>query len=223
MVDKAAYLATLEQGLVALGLELTSAQKTQLLDYLALIQKWTKVYNLTAVRDPAEMLTHHMLDSLAVIKPLLLQVAALANDANAGVRLLDVGSGAGLPGVVIAICCPQITVHCVDTVAKKAAFIQQVAVTLKLPNLRGIHARVESLTESYDVVSSRAFASLVDFVTWSGQALAEQGKWLGMKGKHPADEMAALPSSVEVFHVEQLVVPGLDAQRCIVWMRKVGG
>ena len=220
-LESAAFLATLEQGLVALNLNLTSAQKTQLLDYLAMIQKWTKVYNLTAVRDPAEMLTHHMLDSLAVIKPLLLQVAALAKDANAGVRLLDVGSGAGLPGVVIAICCPQITVHCVDTVAKKAAFIQQVAVTLRLPNLRGIHARVESLTEPYDVVSSRAFASLVDFVTWSAQALAGQGVWMGMKGKHPADEMAALPSLVEVFHVEQLVVPGLDAQRCIVWMRKV--
>jgi 16S rRNA (guanine527-N7)-methyltransferase len=206
--ESLAFLATLEQGLVALGLDLTAAQKAQLLDYLALIQKWTKVYNLTAVRDPAEMLTHHMLDSLAVIKPLLLQVAALAKDASAGVRLLDVGSGAGLPGVVIAICCPQITVHCVDTVAKKAAFIQQVAVTLRLPNLRGIHARVESLTEPYDVVS---------------QALAGQGVWMGMKGKHPADEMAALPSSVEVFHVEQLAVPGLDAQRCIVWMRKVAG
>ena len=220
MVDKAAHWATLEQGLAALGLELTTAQKTQLLDYLALIQKWTKVYNLTAVRDPAEMLTHHMLDSLAVIKPLLLQVAALPVGGDKPMRLLDVGSGAGLPGVVIAICCPQITVHCVDTVAKKAAFIQQVAVTLKLPNLRGIHARVESLTELYDVVSSRAFASLVDFVTWSGQALAGQGIWMGMKGKHPLDEMAALPASVEVFHVEQLVVPGLDAQRCIVWMRK---
>jgi 16S rRNA (guanine527-N7)-methyltransferase len=161
-----------------------------------------------------------MLDSLAVIKPLLLQVAALPVGGDKPMRLLDVGSGAGLPGVVIAICCPQITVHCVDTVAKKAAFIQQVAVTLKLPNLRGIHARVESLTELYDVVSSRAFASLVDFVTWSGQALAGQGIWMGMKGKHPLDEMAALPASVEVFHVEQLVVPGLDAQRCIVWMRK---
>ena len=135
-------------------------------------------------------------------------------------RLLDVGSGAGLPGIVIAICCPHITVHCVDTVAKKAAFIQQVAVTLKLPNLRGIHARVESLTEPYDVVSSRAFASLVDFTTWSEKALAGQGVWMGMKGKHPAEEMAALPGSVEVFHVEQLAVPGLDAERCIIWMRK---
>jgi 16S rRNA (guanine527-N7)-methyltransferase len=140
-------------------------------------------------------------------------------DAAAVFRLLDVGSGAGLPGVVIAICCPDIAVHCVDTVAKKAAFIQQVAASLRLPNLRGLHARVESLTESYDVVSSRAFASLVDFARWSGAALAEQGIWMAMKGKHPADEMAMLPSDVEVFHVEQLLVPGLDAERCIVWMR----
>jgi len=135
------------------------------------------------------------------------------------VRLLDVGSGAGLPGVVIAICCPDITVHCVDTVAKKAAFIQQVAVSLKLPNLRGIHARVENLTDKYDVISSRAFASLADFTTWSRNALAEQGVWMAMKGKHPADELAALPADVRVFHVEQLQVPGLDAERCMVWMR----
>nr|WP_236635215.1 16S rRNA (guanine(527)-N(7))-methyltransferase RsmG [Rhodoferax sp. TS-BS-61-7] len=212
----------LAQSLPALGLSLDDAQITALLDYLALIQKWTKVYNLTAVRDPDEMLTHHLLDSLAVITPLQKQLAVLAGQGVVGdkPRLLDVGSGAGLPGIVIAICCPHITVHCVDTVAKKAAFIQQVAVTLKLPNLRGIHARVESLTEPYDVVSSRAFASLVDFTTWSEKALAGQGIWMGMKGKHPAEEMAALPGSVEVFHVEQLDVPGLDAERCIVWMRK---
>jgi 16S rRNA (guanine527-N7)-methyltransferase len=213
---------TLVQALPALGLVLDDAQVTALLEYLALIGKWTKVYNLTAVRDPDEMLTHHLLDSLAVIAPLQKQLAALKEEGVCGdtPRLLDVGSGAGLPGIVIAICCPQITVHCVDTVAKKAAFIQQVAVTLKLPNLRGIHARVESLTDPYDVVSSRAFASLVDFTTWSEKALAGQGVWMGMKGKHPAEEMAALPSAVEVFHVEQLSVPGLDAERCIVWMRK---
>ncbi|OYQ42464.1 16S rRNA (guanine(527)-N(7))-methyltransferase RsmG [Rhodoferax sp. TH121] len=212
----------LAQSLPALGLALDDAQVTALLEYLALISKWTKVYNLTAVRDPDEMLTHHLLDSLAVIAPLQKQLAVLKEQGICGdtPRLLDVGSGAGLPGIVIAICCPHITVHCVDTVAKKAAFIQQVAVTLKLPNLRGIHARVESLTEPYDVVSSRAFASLVDFTTWSEKALAGRGVWMGMKGKHPAEEMAALATSVEVFHVEQLSVPGLDAERCIVWMRK---
>ena len=209
----------LRQGLVGLGLALSDAQVQQLLDYLDLIQKWTKVYNLTAVRDPAEMLTHHLLDSLAVIAPLDQQLETLGL-AHKAVRLLDVGSGAGLPGIVIAVCRPDITVHCVDTVAKKAAFIQQVAVSLKLPNLRGLHARVESLTEPYDVVSSRAFASLVDFTIWSGGALAGQGVWMAMKGKHPADEIAVLPASVEVFHVEQLRVPGLDAERCIVWMRR---
>ena len=158
---------------------------------------------------------------LAVINPLRQQLAALP-PSEARRRLLDVGSGAGLPGIVIAICCPEIAVDCVDTVAKKAAFIQQVAATLKLPNLRGVHARVENLTDKYDVISSRAFASLVDFTSWSVQALAEQGIWMGMKGKHPAEEMAALPASVQVFHVEQLVLPGLDAERCIVWMRQAG-
>ena len=204
----------LRDGLIELGLELSDSQVTQLIDYLDLIQKWNKVYNLTAVRDPAEMLTHHLLDSLAVVSPLLSQTAG--NPAH----LLDVGSGAGLPGAVIAICRPEIQVHCVDTVAKKAAFIQQVAASLKLPNLRGLHARVETLTHPYDIVSSRAFASLADFVTWSGGALAESGVWLAMKGKRPDDEIAALPSGVEVFHVEQLQVPGLDAERCIVWLKR---
>jgi 16S rRNA (guanine527-N7)-methyltransferase len=208
----------LEQALPELGIALDADQVTALLAYLDLIQKWTKVYNLTAVRDPAEMLTHHLLDSLAVIAPLRRQLV----DKSAPLRLLDVGSGAGLPGIVIAICCPDMTVHCVDTVGKKAAFIQQVAATLKLPNLRGVHARVESLTDKYDVVSSRAFASLADFTGWSVGALAEQGVWMAMKGKHPRDEITALPVGVEVFHVEQLVVPGLDAERCIVWMRTSG-
>ncbi|MEN9437214.1 MAG: hypothetical protein RIR09_1869 [Pseudomonadota bacterium] len=216
----------LRQGLDGLALSLDDVQVTRLLDYVDLIQKWTKVYNLTAVRDPQEMLTHHLLDSLAVIAPLRQQLVAMdagqgiGSQAKPGARMLDVGSGAGLPGIVVAICCPDITVHCVDTVAKKAAFIQQVAVGLKLPNLRGIHARVESLTDPYDVVSSRAFASLLDFTNWSGAALAEQGVWMAMKGKHPADELAALPESVKVFHVEQLRVPGLGAERCIVWMHK---
>ena len=220
-----AVASKLRAGLTELELALSDAQIAALLDYLALIQKWTKVYNLTAVRDPDEMLTHHLLDSLVVIAPLRRQLSGLGLHAEEGpaLRLLDVGTGAGLPGVVIAICCPDIQVDCVDTVGKKAAFIQQVSVTLKLPNLRGVHARVESLTDKYHVISSRAFASLLDFTNWSIKALAEQGIWMAMKGKHPADEMAALPSGVDVFHVEQLVVPGLDAERCIVWMRPAAG
>ena len=208
--------SALQSGAQALGLELTDAQIDQLLEFLALLQKWNKVYNLTAVRDPQEMLTHHLLDSLAAVAPLRRQVATLGQ----GVRLLDVGSGGGLPGVVFAICCPDVDVSCVDTVGKKAAFIQQAAVALKLRNLHGLHARVETLTTPFDIISCRAFASLPDFVVWSRAALAApHGVWLAMKGKRPDDEVAALPPDVQVFHVEPLTVPGLDAERCIVWMR----
>jgi 16S rRNA (guanine527-N7)-methyltransferase len=215
-----ALLPALQKGLDGLGLAASPEQQSQLLAYMDLIAKWTKVYNLTAVRDAQEMLTHHLLDSLAVIAPLRRELANLVlPEGHASIRLLDVGSGAGLPGIVIAITCPDVSVTCVDTVAKKAAFIQQVAATLKLPNLKGLHSRVESLTEPYDVVSSRAFASLIDFTSWSKSALATHGVWMAMKGKHPDQELAALPESTHVFHVEQLQVPGLDAERCIVWMR----
>lgn len=218
----AALPERLRSGVQAMGLELGDEQLTQLLDFMALLQKWNKVYNLTAVRDPAEMLTHHLLDSLAAVAPLQRHLAQAGQGGGQALRLLDVGSGGGLPGVVFAICCPQLDVHCVDTVAKKAAFIQQAAATLKLPNLHGIHARVESLAGPFDVVSCRAFASLVDFTAWSRAALGEASVWLAMKGKHPAEEMAALPAEVQVFHVEPLAVPGLDAERCIVWMRAAG-
>ena len=207
----------LRAGLVGLQLELTDAQVGQLLDYQEMIGKWTKVYNLTAVRDPAEMLTHHLLDSLAAIAPLRRYLQKVGLQAAS---LLDVGSGAGLPGVVIAICCPTISVTCVDAVSKKAAFIKQAALTLRLPNLTGLHARVESIAQPFDVVCSRAFASLVDFTLWSVAALAPSGVWMALKGKHPADELAQLPPQFEVFHVEQLQVPGLAAQRCIVWIRR---
>ena len=206
----------LQRGAAELGVDLSTAQLEQLLDYLDLLQKWGKVYNLTAVRAPQDMLTHHLLDSLAVVMPLKRQLAKRA-DAQ-GVRLLDVGSGAGLPGVVIAVCCPDIAVSCLDTVAKKAAFIQQVAVSLKLPNLRGIHARVESRSDKYAVLAARAFASLADFTRMSGNALAPAGVWMAMKGKRPDEELKELPPRVRVFHVEQLLVPGLEAQRCLVWM-----
>ena len=223
MSAHASLRAPLEQGIQTLGLDLTDAQHGQLLDFLALLQKWNKVYNLTSVRDPGEMLTHHLLDSLAAVGPLQrhLEQRMQGPGQGGGLRLLDVGSGGGLPGVVFAICCPELDVSCVDTVAKKAAFIQQTAATLRLPNLHGLHARVESLTQAFDVVSCRAFASLADFTTWSGAALSHDGVWLAMKGKHPSDELAELPAGVSVFHVEPLAVPGLDAERCIVWMRPV--
>ena len=206
--------APLRSGLSTLGLTLSDVQVQQLLDYLVLLAKWGRVYNLTARLEPAEMLTHHLLDSLAIVMPLRRQCP------RESLRVLDVGVGAGLPGVVLAICCPDWQVDCVDAVAKKAAFVQQVAVSLRLPNLRGRHARVEQLTDRYPLVTSRAFASLVDFTQWSGQALAEGGTWAAMKGKYPVDEIAQLAPSVDVFHVELLAVPGLDAERCLVWLQR---
>jgi len=222
----------LRQGLDALGLSLAEHQQNQLLSYVDLMGRWTRVYNLTAVRDPQEMLTHHLLDSLSVVLPLRRQLAELrsarlstpqdeqdADGLQKPLTLLDVGSGAGLPGVVIAITCPEIQVTCLDAVAKKVAFIQQVAATLKLSNLRGLHARIETIAQPYDVISSRAFSSLVDFVNGSCKALATRGIWMAMKGKNPEEELSALQETAKVFHVEQLQVPGLDAQRCLVWMR----
>ena len=206
----------LADGISDLGLSLGEDVQKQLLDYMALIQKWNKVYNLTALRDPQEILTHHLLDSLSAIGPLMQQTLALEGNFT----FLDVGSGGGLPGVVIAICCPGVSVTCVDTVSKKAAFVQQVAASLKLANLKGLHARVETLTGPFDVVGSRAFASLPDFVNWSADALAAAGVWMAMKGKLPEEEMSALPPIAKVFHVEQLHVPGLDAERCMIWMKK---
>ena len=212
-MNAADSMARLRAAAAQLQLDLSDRQLDQLLTYVGLIAKWNKVYNLTAVRDPDEMLVQHLFDSLAAVGPLRRQARGRA------IRLLDVGSGAGLPGVVFAICCPEVQVECVDTVGKKAAFIQQAAAQLQLPNLRGVHDRVENLAGPYDVICSRAFASLPDFVAWSGSALAEQGVWLAMKGKLPEPEIAEVAPSGEVFHVEQLQVPELSAERCIVWLR----
>ncbi|MFC5608571.1 16S rRNA (guanine(527)-N(7))-methyltransferase RsmG [Variovorax soli] len=209
--------AILRQGAEAMGLNLSDGQTAKLLAYGDLILKWNKVYNLTALRDPAQVLTHHLLDSLSIIAPLQRQCPQAS-------RLLDVGSGAGLPGAVIAIMRPELSVSCVDAVAKKAAFIRQVSAELGLPNLNGMHTRVETMGGSYDVISSRAFASLADFFSGSQQLLAPGGIWMAMKGKLPSDEIAQLGAgTVDVFHVEQLTVPGLDAERCVVWARKSAG
>ncbi|MDH4391270.1 MAG: 16S rRNA (guanine(527)-N(7))-methyltransferase RsmG [Aquabacterium sp.] len=204
----------------ALGLDLAEGQARQLLGYLDMLQRWNRVYNLTALRDPAEMLSHHLVDCLAVLPPLQRWWATLPTAAPH--RLLDVGSGGGLPGVVLAALQPGWQVDCVDTVVKKVSFIRQVAAELRLPNLQGLHARVESLPippGGYPLITSRAFASLADFTALTRHLLSDGGVWMAMKGKLPADEQAALPPEVEVFHVEQLQVPGLDAQRCLVWMR----
>ncbi len=219
----------LQAGLVELGLDLSEHQQKQLLEYVAMIAKWNKVYNLTAIRDAGEMLTHHLLDSLAIILPLKKHLTSLSDglqaNTNKAYRLLDVGAGAGLPGVVVAICCPDVLVTCVDTVGKKAAFIQQVALALALPNLRGIHARVEAMlpadvADGFDVITSRAFATLSDFVGLTMNLLAsETGVWMAMKAKTAGAETAALPLDVAVFHVEQLQVPSLNEDRCLVWMR----
>jgi 16S rRNA (guanine527-N7)-methyltransferase len=218
-------LPFLNKGLEDLGLELPPHAHRQLVEYVALISRWNRVYNLTAVRDPADMLSQHLLDSLVVLPALRRQLRSNERtpDADAQeVRFIDVGSGAGLPGVVLSIAEPRWSITCVDAVAKKASFIRQVAAELGLPNLQATHARVEDMLPSpaFDVVTSRAFASLSDFVSLTAHLLADDGVWMAMKGKVPEDELAALPPNIEVFHVEQLKVPGLDAQRCLVWMRK---
>ena len=216
----------LQAGLLELGLDLSAHQQKQLLDYVAMIAKWNKVYNLTAIRDTGEMLTHHLLDSLAIILPLQKHLNGLQANTSKAYRLLDVGAGAGLPGVVVAICCPQISIACVDTVGKKAAFIQQAALALALPNLRGIHARVEQMLPAdvqggFDVITSRAFATLADFVDLTTSLLIhDTGVWMAMKAKTVDAESADLPKGVAVFHVEQLQVPGLNEERCLVWMRR---
>ena len=198
-----------------LALDLTESQLDTLMDYLALLRRWNATYNLTAVRDPAQMLTQHLADCLAVIGPLRRHCAAASSK-----RVLDVGSGGGLPGIVIAALIPDVQVVCVDTVGKKAAFIRQVAGELAVKNLSAEHARVEQLKAApFNVIVSRAFASLGDFTRLTRQHLAPQAVWMAMKGKTPDDEVAQLPADLTVFHVEQLSVPGLHAERCLLWIR----
>jgi len=206
---------TLIAGASELGVSLSAEQTAQLQTYLALLSKWNRVYNLTAVRNPSAMLVQHLLDSIAIVAPLRRWTGGKP------ARVLDVGSGAGLPGVVIAELLPEIDVTCVDAVGKKAAFIRQAAGELTLKNLHVAHSRVEALAgEPFDVIVSRAFASLADFVTLTWHHRGPGSVWIAMKGSPPLEEFDALPESVDVFHVEQRVVPGLDAARCLVWMRQ---
>jgi 16S rRNA (guanine527-N7)-methyltransferase len=201
----------LAAGIAALGLTLPTEAEAKLLGYLALLLKWNRTYNLTAVRDEVEMVTHHLLDSLAVL-PQLGGIATLA----------DIGSGAGLPGLALAITRPDLEVVSVEAVQKKAAFQQQAKIELKLDNLRVHAGRVEALPAdaAFDAVISRAFSSLADFVRLAGRLVADDGRLLAMKGVYPAAEIAALPAGWRLAAAPVLVVPGLDAQRHLIILER---
>ncbi|WP_426105851.1 16S rRNA (guanine(527)-N(7))-methyltransferase RsmG [Massilia sp. TSP1-1-2] len=209
--DRPKLAPILADGVKELGLNLDGKQREQLLDYLALLFKWNKVYNLTSVRDPMQMMTHHLLDSLAA-------VSAFAGARN----VLDVGAGGGLPGMVLAIACPAMTVAMIDTVHKKTAFLTQVKAELELANVAVHTMRVEQLqvSDKFDVITSRAFADLSDFVNWSGHLLVEGGQFIALKGTAPPEEQERLPKQWKVTKLVPLRVPGLDAERHLVFIQK---
>ncbi|MEW6512461.1 MAG: 16S rRNA (guanine(527)-N(7))-methyltransferase RsmG [Pseudomonadota bacterium] len=203
----------LEDGIAALGLTLPSGAVDKLVAYLVLLAKWNKVYNLTSIRNPDEMVTHHVLDSLAVLP--VLEKSALAGRQFA---LADVGSGAGLPGLVLAIAHPDWQVSSVEAVEKKTAFQRQVIIELGLSNVSIHSVRVETLEMTCDAVISRAFASLADFVRYAGHL--SKCLW-AMKGGYPANEIADLPAGWRLAANHELRVPGLPAERCLLRLEKV--
>ncbi len=209
--DRNALGAVLAEGSTALQLDLNDKQHEQLLDYLALLFKWNTVYNLTSVRDPMQMVTLHVLDSLAAVPAF--------QDAKS---VLDVGAGGGLPGIVLAIARPDMKVALIDTVHKKTAFLTQVKAELGLSNVTVHTARVEQLQvpHKFDVITSRAFADLSDFVNWSGQLLDEGGQFIALKGVAPAEEQERLPDPWKVTELRPLQVPGLQAERHLVFIKK---
>jgi 16S rRNA (guanine527-N7)-methyltransferase len=207
--DRSVLAPLLERGIAALELSIDASQSARLLDYLALLAKWNGVYNLTAVRDPVQMVTQHLLDSLAALP-------AFAEARN----VLDVGAGGGLPGMVLAIARPDMAVAMIDTVHKKTAFLTQVKAELGLSNVTVHTARVESLQVSkpFDVITSRAFADLSDFVNWSGHLLADGGQFIALKGVLPVAELARLSAPWRVRKIEPLHVPGLQAERHLIFI-----
>ncbi len=212
---RAALKRRLTEGLKELRLDLSEIQIARLLDYLALLAKWNAVYNLTAVREPEQMVTQHLLDSLAV-------VSAFSGAKN----VLDVGAGGGLPGMVLAIWAaeaqPSMRISMIDTVQKKTAFLTQAKAELGLHNVTIYTARVEQLKvpEKFDVITSRAFAELADFVNWSAHLLTEDGQFIAMKGLAPEDEIGRLPPAWEITEMRRLRVPALDAERHLIFIRK---
>lgn len=212
------------QAMKALGLEADPDTVRQLLAYIQQLQRWNRTYNLTALRDPDQMLVQHIFDSLSVVRPFQ---EHLANDVavDKSVRIVDVGSGAGLPGVVLAASCSTWNITCIDAVEKKMAFVRQMVGTLGLPNLRALHVRVEQQPPlEADIVVSRAFSSLLDFVNLAGRHVREGGRIAAMKGRVPEEEIAALQdqSAWKVERIEPLTVPELEAQRCLVWLVQQG-
>jgi len=209
--DRTALSAVLGEGIAAMHLDVSPAQQDKLMDYLALMFKWNAVYNLTSLRDPMQMVTHHLLDSLAA-------VPAFAKAHN----VLDVGSGGGLPGIVLAIVRPDMKVSMIDTVHKKTAFLTQVKAELGLTNVTVYTARVEQLqvSDKFDVITSRAFADLSDFVNWSCHLLADGGRYIALKGVAPKDEQERLPADWTVTGLEPLQVPKLGAERHLVFIER---
>lgn len=209
--DRNTLAQVLGEGIAEMGLELGSAQQEQLLDYLALMFKWNSVYNLTSLRDPMQMVTHHLLDSLAAVP------------AFEGARnVLDVGAGGGLPGIVLAIVRPDMQVSMIDTVHKKTAFLTQVKAQLGLAKVTVHTMKVQELDvrDKFDVITSRAFADLSDFVNWSSHLLAEQGRYIALKGVAPQDEQQRLPAEWTVTGVQPLQVPRLGAERHLVFIAR---
>ena len=201
----------LTAGVAALGLALPDGAEEKLLAYLALLDKWNRVYNLTAVRDAERMVSHHLLDSLAAV-PFF-----------QGTSVLDVGSGGGLPGIPLAIARPEWQVTLIDSVAKKTAFLLQAKAELGLKNLNVVTSRVEDFRPEagFDVITSRAFSDLKEFVTLTRHLLKPGGKWLAMKGLYPHEEIAMLPDDVRVSADHALVVPGLEASRHLIVLEPV--
>jgi 16S rRNA (guanine527-N7)-methyltransferase len=209
--DRNTLSQVLAAGIAEMKLDISAEQQGKLMDYLALMFKWNSVYNLTSLRDPMQMVTHHLLDSLAA-------VPAFAGAKN----VLDVGAGGGLPGIVLAIVRPDMKVSMIDTVHKKTAFLTQVKAQLGLANVSVYTMKVQELavTDKFDVITSRAFADLSDFVNWSSHLLAEGGRYIALKGVAPEDERQRLPAAWRVTGLQPLQVPRLGAERHLVFIEK---
>ena len=200
----------LQSGLKEMGLDLSGEQQDKLLAYVEMLKKWNKTYNLTALRNESQIISHHLLDSLTL--PPYLEGAQ---------TMLDVGSGGGQPGIPAAVCRPDLQITLLDANTKKTSFLQQAAIELELKNVRVVSGRVETVQGlRTDVITSRAFAELADFVNWTAHLLQDGGRWAAMKGVYPAAEIDRLPDSVCVERVDKIRVPQLNAERHMVILRK---